>query len=164
MLKTPVTLLLLLGLLLFAYNWGMDRVTAPLGPKYVKPCVPQAIQGGKLESGQVLVRVHNASKLRGKAADVAQQLKSAGFRVTKVGNAENPSQKTRVVGFSADTPEVALVAGWFVNAEKAGDQRADHSVEVIIGNDYNGMQKQAPVNVPVSTPTLCLPEPPTTIE
>ncbi|GAB3625072.1 hypothetical protein GCM10027418_31590 [Mariniluteicoccus endophyticus] len=165
MLKTPLTLLLVLGLLLFAYKWGMAKVTAPLGPKYVKPCVQTPINNGVLDSSQVVVRVHNGSKLRGKAGDVSQQLRSHGFKVTKVGNAEQRSPKTQVIGFSADAPEVQLVAGWFTKAEKVGDAtRADHAVEVLIGNDYDAMQKQAPTTIPVGQPTLCLPEPPTTLE
>lgn len=164
MAKTPVTLLLLLVLLFVGYKWGMSKVTAPLPPKYVKPCVPTPINGGRLESTQVSVRVLNGSRLRGKAAEVAQQLRTAGFRVTRVGNAEQSSPRTKITGFAGDTPETKLVSRAFVNPELAGDQRADHSVEVIIGNDYQGMNRDIPTFEPVTPPTLCLPEPPTSVE
>lgn len=164
MAKTPLTLLLLLALLFFGYQWGMSKVTAPLPPKYVKPCIPTPINGGRLESTQVGVRVLNGSRLRGKAAEVAQQLRTAGFRVTRVGNAEKGSTKTKVIGFAPDAPEVKLVGRAFTNPELVGDQRADHSVEVLIGNDYQGMNREVPTFEPVTTPTLCLPEPPTSVE
>lgn len=164
MAKTPLTLLLLLALLFFGYKWGMSKVTAPLPPKYVKPCVPAAINGGRLESTQVSVRVLNGSRLRGKAAEVAQQLRTAGFKVTRVGNAEQGSPRTKITGYATDTPEVKLVARAFVNPEIVADHRADHSVEVTIGNDYQGMSREIPTWEGVTTPTVCLPEPPTAVE
>lgn len=164
MAKTPITLLVLVAMVALAWFWGSKAMTAPIGPRIVKPCVNQPINGGKLDSTQVTVHVFNGSRLRGKAADVSQQLKNAGFKVTKVGNAPAQSPKTKITGFAADAPEVKLVAGWFQNAELVGDGRIDHSVEVTIGADYNGMQKQAPMDFPVTTPTICLPVPPTVTE
>lgn len=164
MAKTPLTLLVLLGLLLFAYKWGSDKVTAPLGPKYVKPCVPTPITNGRLESHQITVRVLNGSRMRGKAADVAQQLRTAGFRVTKVGNAEQQSPRTQVVGFATENPEVQLVMKAFVNTTQTADHRADHSVDVIIGNEYFGMQRDIPTYLQVNEASLCLPEPPAAVE
>lgn len=159
--KTPITLLALLLLLLLAARWGYNAVTAPLPPPYVEPCVQQPAPGKQMQSSQVSVRVLNGSKSRGKAGDVAQQLKAKGFKVVRTGNTDDPVAKTTVIGFSADAPEVKLVAAFFKEAEIVGDGRVDHSVEVHIGEKYDGMNPDAPVSIDVSSDSVCLPKPPT---
>ena len=92
---------------------------------------------------------------------MSQQLKKQGFKVTKVANADAPQPKSVVRGFSPDTPEVNLVVGQFKNFTKAGDGRADHSVDVVIGQDYDSMIDNAPTSIKISGNTVCLPKPPT---
>lgn len=120
-------------------------------------CVEQPIIDGKLRSDQVSVRVLNGSSRRGKAAEVSQQLKRQGFRVTRVGNAEDSVPETKVIGFSADSPEVVLVQSHFVGAKKAGGGTTDHIVVVVIGEDYQEMVSEAPNKLDVNTGTICLP-------
>lgn len=159
--KTPVILLSLLGLVMLAGSWGWAAVTAPLPPPYVKPCVEQPVPDGKLKSEMISVRVLNASNKRGKAAEVSQQLKRQGFKVTRVGNAEDNQERSVVIGGSADAPEVQLVAAQFKNFETKGDNRADRTVEVLIGQNYEAMNGDAPIELQIDSPTICLPVPPT---
>lgn len=159
--KTPVTLLALLLLVFFAARWGYTQVTAPNPPPYVEPCVDQSAPNSELHSNMVTVRVFNASDARGKAADVAQQLKIAGFKVPKVTNAKDKMPKTTVSGFSADSPEVKMVAGFFKKVDIQATGRADHSVEVYIGGDYDGMNPNAPTMAKLPSDTVCLPKQPT---
>ncbi|NNG19675.1 LytR C-terminal domain-containing protein [Naumannella sp. ID2617S] len=159
--RTPLTLLALLALLGFGAKWGYEKVTAPLPPPYVEPCTNTPVTDGQLRSEQITVRVMNAGNKRGKAAEVSQQLKKQGFKVAKVGNAENQQEKSSVRGAGPDNPEVNLVASQFKGFEKVGDGRVDRSVEVIIGTNYESMIDNAPTTIKVTGNTVCLPRPPT---
>lgn len=159
--KTPIILLAMLALLFGAWRWGYAAVTAPLPPPYVEPCVDQPAPGGLVTSEMVTVRVFNASNKRGKAAEVSQQLKRQGFKVTRVGNADENQEKSVVIGFATDSPEVELVSQQFKGFEKVADGRRDHSVEVRIGQDYEAMVGEAPVEVKIDGETVCLPQPQT---
>lgn len=155
--KTPVILLSLLLLVFLGFRWGWAQVNKPITP-YVEPCVVQPAPGGLLKSPMVSVRVLNASNKRGKAAEVSQQLKRQGFRVTRVGNAEENQEKSVIIGHAPDSPEVVLLQQQFVGFETAGDGRQDHSVEVRIGENYQEMVAEAPVELPIPAETICLPK------
>ncbi|MDO5499415.1 MAG: LytR C-terminal domain-containing protein [Propionibacteriaceae bacterium] len=159
--KTPVILLSLLGLVLLAGSWGYAAMTAPLPPPYVNPCVDQPVPDGKLKSEMISVRVLNASNKRGKAAEVSQQLKRQGFKVTRVGNADDNQQRSVIIGAEANSPEVELVAAQFVGFDTEGDDRRDRSVEVRIGQNYESMVADAPIELQINATTICLPVPPT---
>ncbi|WP_162143142.1 LytR C-terminal domain-containing protein [Granulicoccus phenolivorans] len=159
--QTPVVLLALLGLLLLGGKWGWDRVTEPV-PKYYDPCVETPVQGGQLQSSQIIVQVLNGSDQRGKAGDVSQQLKSMGFKSGVGGNTDQKYAETTITGYSPDSPEVQLVAKHFKNAKVVGNGRQDHGVEVVIGADYDSMVSNAPSSLEYSAPTICLPKPPAT--
>jgi hypothetical protein len=160
--KTPIILLAMLALIFLAGRWGYAAMTAPMPPPYIEPCVDQPVPGGLVKSEMVTVRVLNASNKRGKAAEVSQQLKRQGFKVTRVGNAEENQEKSAIVGFSADSPEVELLSQQFKGFEKVADGRRDHSVEVKIGQDYDAMIGEAPVELKIDGETVCLPKPPAT--
>lgn len=159
--RTPVILLALLLLVLLAGRWGYAAVTAPLPPPYVAPCVDQRVPGGELRSEMISVKVLNASNKRGKAAEVSQQLKRQGFKVTRVANADENQEKSVIVGYATDSPEVELVAQQFKGFDKVADGRRDRSVEVRIGQNYDAMVGDAPTSRKISGDSICLPIPPT---
>lgn len=156
--KVPLILVMLLALLLVGTWWGMNQLKKPLPGPAVAPCVDTPIEDGELKAQQVSIRVLNGSDLRGKAGEVQQALRAQGFRVVSTGNTPEPAEKTQVVGHSPDAPEVNLVAKHVVGAERVGNNRADHMVEIIIGSDYDGLVADAPRSLEVSTPSICLPE------
>lgn len=158
--KNPVILLTLLVLVLLAGYWGYSAVTAPLPPAHVDPCVATPVTDGKLRADMVSVRVLNASNKRGKASEVSQQLKRQGFKVVRVGNADENQEKSVIIGGSADSPEVALVHAQFNGFETLGDGRPDRSVEVRIGQNYDSMIADAPTDLAINATSICLPAPP----
>lgn len=155
--RTPVILLSLLLLVLLSGWWGYNAMTAPLPPPYVAPCVERPLPGGVLKSEMVQVRVFNASTKRGKAAEVSQQLKRQGFNVTRVGNADENQEKSVIIGYADDAPEVQLVAQQFNGFERVGDGRRDRSVEVRIGQNYESMVGEAAKEFQTGAETICLP-------
>lgn len=156
--KSPLILLSLLVLMIVGAWWGLGELKKPIPPAPVPPCVDTPIEGGKLQAQQVSIRVLNGSDLRGKAGEVQQALRAKGFKVLSTGNTPEPAEKTQVIGYAPDAPEVELVAGHVVGAERVGNNRADHMIEIIIGSDYDGLIPDAPTELDVDTPQLCLPE------
>lgn len=156
-LKTPVTLLLLFGLLAFGAWWGYTSVTAPVPQPPKSPCVPQRVNG-VLKSSKVSVNVLNGSAERGLASRVAATLKARKFRIADVGNTERRITKTVVVGAARGNPEVKLVAAQFKGASIEADARPDHSVDVLVGRAFAGYAK-ARTSIRVASSTVCLPSP-----
>jgi hypothetical protein len=155
--RTPLTLLLLLGVLCYAAWWGYTNVLRPIPPSPVQPCVDQSVNKGQLKSSQVTVKVYNGGNKRGLAGDVGRSLRERGFNVIRTANTAEKISKTVIVGADAKNPEVLLVKGFFKDAIVKGDKRADHSVDVLVGNKYGGFNKNAKRTYAVKASTVCLP-------
>ncbi len=156
--RTPVTLLILLGILCYGAYWGYTNVLAPVPPPAPTPCVDQSVQGGQLKSGQVTVSVFNGGDRKGLAGDVGRALREKGFKVAKTTNTAEKVQQTVIVGADPKAPEVLFVKTFFKNSTVRGDKRADHSVDVLVGNKYGGFNGKAKTTFAVKSTTVCLPE------
>jgi hypothetical protein len=155
--RTPITLLLLLGVLCYAAWWGYTNVLRPIPPAPAQPCVDQSINKGQLKSSQVTVKVYNGGNKRGLAGDVGRALRDQGFNVIRTTNTAEKISRTVIVGAEAKNPEVLLVKSFFKNAIVKGDKRVDRSVDVLVGNKYAGFNKYAKRTYTVDANTLCLP-------
>jgi LytR cell envelope-related transcriptional attenuator len=155
--RTPITLLLLLGVLCYAAWWGYTNVLRPIPPTPAAPCVDQSVSKGQLRSSQVTVRVYNGGNKRGLAGDVGRALRERGFNVIRTANTAEKISKTVIVGADPKNPEVLLVKRFFKDATVEGDNRVDRSVDVLVGNRYGGFNKNAKTTYPVKTRTVCLP-------
>lgn len=160
MVRTPITLLILLGVLCYGAWWGYTNVLKPTPPVPPTPCVPQRVSGGELRSSQVTVSVYNGGSKKGLAGDVGRSLRQRGFKVPKTTNTGQKIQKTVILGAGAKNPEVLLVKGFFKGAQVRVDKRPDHSVDVLVGNDYGGFNKKASKTLAVKARTVCLPPQP----
>lgn len=146
-LKTPVTLIVLLLILVGAGIWSYKAATAPVVPESQK-CVNTDV-GKELTPSWVSVRALNAGGPSGIARSSARYLRSYGFKVIRVNNADDPVKKTTIVGFAVDSPEVLLVAQAFPGAVITADDRPDHAVDVLLGPDAP-LTLPRPKPVPVS--------------
>ena len=155
--RTPVTLLVLLAILIYAAYWGYANVIRAVPPPAPTPCVEQTLPKRQLKTSQVYVKVYNGGDSKGLAANVGRQLRGKGFRVTGATNTLVKVEETVVVGAGASDPEVLMVKSFFKGATVRADQRADHSVDVLVGNRYGGFNKKAKTTVTVKQDTLCLP-------
>ena len=151
--KTPVTLIILLAMLGYGAMWGYQHVTMPDNRK-IETCV-QTDVGANLTPDKVTVRVLNGGETGGLAKIVANNLRIDGFHVVYYNNSEERVPNTIVVGNSVDDPEVQLMLGFFTGSTARGDGRADHVVDVILG-DKNTQIENAVASVPVTGP-VCLP-------
>ena len=155
--RTPVTLLILFGMLLYGAWWGYNNIIKPIPPLPPEPCVDQVVEKGQLKSGQVVVRVYNGGDRKGLAADVGRSLRGKGFRVVLTTNTVEKIQKTVIVGADVNNPEVLFVKSFFKEPVVRSDKRVDRTVDVLVGNKYGGFNKQARTTYRVDTTKLCLP-------
>ncbi|MBK8446745.1 MAG: LytR C-terminal domain-containing protein [Micropruina sp.] len=153
--KTPLTLLVLLGLVVFGGWWGLRHATAAIPARAAEPCVMTDV-GNKLTPKHVTVRTLNAGLRGGLAKRASTTLRSYGFYILKVNNSDERMAQTVVVGNSKDDPEVKLVAGFFKNAKRQGDGRVDHVVDVLLGDDFAGYVTDPKKSIAVDGP-VCLP-------
>ena len=63
-----------------------------------------------------------------------------------------------IVGGSSDEPPVQLVSGFFPGAEIWPDGRTDGTVDVLVGDAFDGFNDEAPTEIGVPGGTVCLPE------
>jgi len=155
--RTPLTLLVLLGVLAYGAWWGYTNVLKPLPPPAADPCVEQKVTKGQLTTGQVTVSVYNGGQRRGLAGDVGRALRERGFKLQRTANTGEKIGVTVIIGAAAKNPEVLLVSGFFRGAVIKADKRKDRSVDVLVGDRYGGFNKNAKASVSVKTPTVCLP-------
>lgn len=159
--KTPLTLLVLVGLLVFGGWWGMKALTTPLPSPPPTPCVSRDV-GAYLTSENVTVNVYNGGNQRGLAGEVAAALQDKHFIISKVDNSKDRNDHTIIKGASKDAPEVKLVAGFFNGATIQEDGRVDHTVDVYVGAEWaaDSIKLDAPTQIPVPG-KVCLPAPKT---
>jgi predicted amino acid-binding ACT domain protein len=155
--RTPVTLLVLFGVLLYGAWWGYSNIIRPIAPLPPEPCVEQTVPKGQLKASQVVIRVYNGGDRKGLAADVSRSLRNKGFRVVQTSNTVEKIQKTVIVGADANNPEVLFVKSFFKEATVRSDKRVDRTVDVLVGNKYGGFNKNAEATYRVETTTVCLP-------
>ena len=153
-LKTPVTLIILLAILGYGAMWGYQHATMDIAARPAATCVPTDV-GAELTPPKVTVRVYNAGT-KSKAASLTRlYLNHYGFRVTSIGNKERELANTLIIGNSADDPEVKLLQQFFVGATAEGDGRSDHMVDVLI-MDKTVRAVQPKTSIAVDGP-VCLP-------
>ena len=158
--STPVTLIILLGLLAAGVVWGYKSVTAKIPGTQPAPCVTMPMT--ELTTASVTVNVYNAGTNVGLAGRIAASLQQGGFVIGKVGNSTDKVLTISIVGANTDDPEVQLVAAWFNNPEIQADNRPDHSVDVIVGSGYDektGPAPTPPTSTQIPSGQVCLPSP-----
>jgi hypothetical protein len=155
--RTPVTLLILFGVLLYGAYWGYNNIIQPIPSLPPEPCVEQSLPKGQLKASQVVVKVYNGGDRKGLAADVGRNLRTKGFRVVLTTNTVEKIQKTVIVGADGNNPEVLFVKSFFKEANVRSDQRVDRTVDVLVGNKYGGFNKEAKATYEVGANTVCLP-------
>ena len=159
--RTPFTLLVLLGVLCYGAWWGYTNVIREVPPAPPAPCVEQKLPKNQLKSSQVTVSVFNGGSKRGLAGDVGRSLRDRGFKVQTTTNTLQKVQKTVIVGAGTKNPEVLLVKAFFKDADVKADKRVDGSVDVLVGNRYGGFNKKAKTTYTVKSSKACLPAQPT---
>lgn len=158
--RTPLTLLILLAILCYGAWWGWKNIIAPPQKTPPPPCVPTKVANKSLKTSQVTVRVYNGGDKLGLAADVTRTLRAKGFNALDPSNTDQKVESPVIVGAAAKDPEVRLVKSFFIGAKVKADHRTDHTVDVLVGNKPVHINPKAKTSYPVKTSTVCLPQNP----
>lgn len=151
--RTPITLLVLLGVLLGAGYYGYRTVISPStgrdkssGPNTT--CTKQRVfhRGQKIMSHDILVNVYNAGSIANLASDTLAGLHDNGFLRGVAANAPSGISATNVSILTrhARVPQVRLVARQFkghVVFRKARPLAA--GIDVVVGDEFKGMKDHA---------------------
>lgn len=159
--RTPLTLLVLLGILGYGAWWGYTNVLKPIPPLPPTPCVSVPVKKGVLSASQVTVNIYNGGSKRGLARDLGIRLRDRGFRVQEEASTAEKVGAPVIVGQGAKNPEVLLVKQFFPGSTvKVEPGRADHRVDVLVGNNWNwdkNFADKAKTTLAVKAKTVCLP-------
>lgn len=158
--KTPITLLVLLAILGYGAWWGYTNFSVPI-VKESEKCVMTDV-GAELTPDKVTVRTYNASTVPRLAKDARSYLLAWHFRVTEYNNSDRRLSNIVVIGNAADDPEVKLVQQFFPGSSAEGDGRTSHVVDVILGSRFEQLTDPK-TSIPVKGP-LCLPAPKATAD
>lgn len=155
--STPITLIILLAMLSAGVWWGYKTVSTKVAQPS-NPCVTMTMT--ELTTSSVTVNVYNSGSRTGLAGRISDALIAGGFIKGTIGNSNNNVQTVMIIGANIDDPEVQLVAAWFFEPAIQADGRANHSVDVYVGDSYNedtGMVPGAPTSLQVPSGEVCLP-------
>lgn len=165
--RTPLTLLVLLGVVVTAgwYGWDQFNDPVPDNPFAEQPrCTDERFaEGDRLPAEQVRVNVYNAGNREGLAGATMDQLRRRGFLR---GSAENAPTDISVdaVAIYDRKPEsaaVRLVSKQFMGQVEVF-RRPDISdgVDIVVGSDYRGIDPSANTNLQISSEEdICVPPP-----
>jgi hypothetical protein len=156
-LKTPLTMILLLALVGYGAYWGYQHATAPTPTRTATPCVMTDL-GGELTTKSVTIRVLNGGDRNNLAKTMSLSLRAFGFTIARVNNTTEEIEKTVIVGPTEDDPQVALLHGFFPDASVRADARTDGVIDVLLGNKTTDPNRDAPRSIPVSGP-VCIAAP-----
>ncbi len=155
--QTPVTLLMLLGVLVGGGWWGWNSLTRGSAEPQ---CTMTQLPNNRLTPGNVVINVYNAGAKNGTAKATADLLKRRGFLIGKISNEPNNEKvpALAVKGAAANAPEVRLVAGQLTQrAQIVADGRTDHSVDLLLGAKFTTLNPRAIRFVPVPGGQTCIP-------
>lgn len=156
MLKTPVTLILLVVFVVAVTRWALNEVRKPIPERPLDPCVVTDV-GPELTADKVFVRVYNGTETSGLGRRLAATLRADGFTVFKIANTDTPDATTsEVVGGGEDNPEVVLIRQAFQSIAFRSDGRNDATVDVIIGAQQPVLLADPQLSVPLPDGKACL--------
>lgn len=164
-LRTPLTLMALLAVLIGATWYAIQRLQAP--PQLSPPghCVASAVTAAptgaraRVQVSDVKVTVLNSPQGRpGLAAATSATLSDRGFLTGSPGNSADPAAGVAVVrGANRRLPSVALVLAQVPGATFQAIPRADPSVDLVLGSRFRGLAPKFPRSVPVTTASAVFP-------
>ncbi|UUZ60919.1 LytR C-terminal domain-containing protein [Nocardioides sp. B-3] len=158
--KSALTLLTLVGLLLIAAVWGWQAATKPLPSSEPPPlCTDVTVNvGDRVFHDQVAVSVYNGSDRNGTAGATMEQLEERGF----VGaDSDNAPAKIDGVEIWSDEPRNAAVhpvARQFKGAKVVSGEELGRGIVVVVGESFKALREKEVESVTaVETSTFCSP-------
>lgn len=143
--------------------WWNNHNTSMVAATQRPSCPPTQSAPTVVAARDVHLNVYNATKRRGLASDVAQQLRKRGFRVGKVEN--DPANRTvtgiaEVRSSTSGAAAARTVAAQVATYVAVPDQRKDASVDLVLGAAFRTLRTPAAATAamsptPVARPAGC---------
>lgn len=155
--KTPLTLLLLIGVLAGAAYYGWQTIISPAtegdgtsttSRSHGCTDVQRYKKGDKVMASQTLVNVYNAGGISGLAGETLAIMRNRGFRLGVSDNAPTGVSATNVTVLATDlrAPQVRLVANQFkgkVVYGKTKGRSVGTGISVVVGDRFVGINQKA---------------------
>jgi hypothetical protein len=153
-LRTPITLVVLLVVLVSAAYYGWQTVISPATEEKDEPSVtaPTCDDVEEFHKGQLIrakdiaVNVYNAGIIANLASETLATLSDRGFEPGIADNAPGSVSATNVtiVTDNRKAPQVQLVAGQFRGVIKyAKGNDLDPGIDIVVGDDFQGINPNA---------------------
>ena len=165
---TAVTLLVLLGILVFGVAYGVKSLVEPIGQNApaaspTPTCTSETVKKGKkLSARQVQVSVFNAGSTAGLADKTMLMLQQRGFVKGDIGNAPAGTKLKRVRVWTTknNDPTAALVARQFGPKTPVMVVKRDLGVgvDVLVADGLSGLKKARTKVKVTSDVSFCAPE------
>jgi hypothetical protein len=156
--RAPVTLLVLVLMMVGGVVYGWNAVTGGGGSSESttpQDCSTRTLSpGGRLSADQITVSVFNAGTVQGLATETLTQLHGRGFEKGVAADAPAKVHKVAIWTSTPDDPAVTLVAHQFKGKVKIvkTDSALGEGIQVIVGNNFNGLTKSAKTSIKVTEP------------
>lgn len=163
--KTPITMVLLLGILLGAVYYGWSTVLTPdesraEGDETAKgknACekAQRFRKGDLVRARDIRVNVYNAGLTPGLAAETLDTLASKGFGVGEATNAPGglAASNVTIVANSPKSPEVELVQTQFTGPVRITQGDLARGVDVLVGDGFRAVDEAARTKLTVRRDT-----------
>jgi hypothetical protein len=158
-LRTALTLLVLLAVVLGAAAWGWSRLTSPVGEEASGPCTDTELAAGdRVATDQVVVTVLNAGSRSGLAGRVTGDLVDRGFVEGQSTNAPSGTEVSRVQIWtdSPRSPAVRLVRGYLGEVTVVRRDPIGEGVTVVVGDDFEELSAGRSAVAVREDTTVCL--------
>lgn len=99
-----------------------------------------AEKSAAVSPSKIRVQVLNGTGTTGKAAEAAEQLRSAGFQVVSTGNAPQPAEHTTISYPQGLRAHASVLSGRVPGAESTSDAASPGVLTLTIGADFRGVR------------------------
>ncbi len=166
-LRSLITLVVLLVVLLVAAAWGWSNLTSPFPTTEEAPvCDDVTIAAGEpVTPESLVVNVVNAGERVGLAASTMNALETRGFARGSASDAADGTEVATVEIWSADptSPAVRLVSTYLGKNVSVVDRTVSApGITIVVGDKFQGVTKGRKRIVPRQDTTVCAPTAPET--
>lgn len=158
--KTPITLVVLLGILLGAAVYGWQTIISPGGaestsraPKSTPThkCVRKTTfkKGQLIRAQDIVVNVYNAGEISGLAGNTLSALVAKGFKPGISDNAPDTltTRNVAIVSGVPKSPEVRLVRIQFQGRVRVVSGELATGIDVIVGDNFRSVDPNATTSI-----------------
>ena len=155
--RTPITLLILFGVLLYGAWWGYNNIIKPIPPLPPQPCVEQSLPQGQLKTSQVVVTVLQRRRPQGLRGRCGPKPAGQGLPSRPDNQHCREDQKTVIVGADGNDPEVLFVESFFKRPTYAQTGELTVRWTCSWATSTPASTREAKTTYQVNGDTVCLP-------